>query len=149
MRKAIVSMLALGLIASAFSAGPAVAGKKKKKTVTIHQEFSAGPHLPLPGQEVAGCADGQAVVHKTVVPFTTPAKGVLEVELGEFQGDWDLYVYEAGSIIAASESDQTGGAPATEQIMVNVGAKKALEIVACNWAGGPTASGHYMYKYKK
>ena len=149
MRKAIVSILALGLIAAAFSAAPAVA-KKKKKTVTVHKEISAGPHLSFPGEAAAGCADGQETINKTTVPFTTPGKGILTVEIGEFQGDWDLYVFEAGNIIAAAESDQTtGGAPATEKIMINLGAKKNIEIVACPWAGGPTATGHFMYKYKK
>ena len=84
----------------------------------------------------------------TPIPFTTPGKGVLTVEIGGFQGDWDLYVFENGGILAAAESDQVGGAPATEKIMVLLGAKKKVEIVACNWSGGPTASGHYMYKYK-
>ena len=31
---------------------------------------------------------------------------------------------------------------------MNLGAKKDVAIVACNWAGGPTAAGSYTYKYK-
>ena len=147
MRKSIVSILLLGLVAGAFSAVPALA--KKKKTVTVHQEFTAGPHLPLPGQDVPGCSAGEETIHKTTIPYKTPAKGLLSVEMGDFQADWDLYVYEGGNIIAASEGDQTGGGAPTEQIMINLGAKKNIEIVACSWAGGPTASGHFMYKYKK
>ena len=147
MRKSIVSLLLLGLIAAAFSAAPALA--KKKKTITVHQEFTAGPHLPLPGQDAPGCSAGEETIHKTTIPYTTPAKGILSVEMGDFEADWDLYVYEGGNIIAASESDQTGGAAATEQIMISLAAKSSIEIVACNWAGGPTAAGHFMFKYKK
>ena len=152
MRKALVSVLLLGLVAGALSAAPAVAGKKKKKTVTVSEEFALGPHAPIPVLSDAdpnGCRNGEEGVHKTTVPFTTPGKGIMTVKISAFEGDWDLYLLEGDNVIAASDTSQLQGAAASEQIMINLGAKKKVSIVACNWAGGPTASGSYTYKYKK
>jgi hypothetical protein len=151
MRKALVTVLLLGLVAGALSAAPAVAAKKKK-TITVSEEFALGPHAPIPVASEAdpnGCRNGQDAVHKTTIPFTTPAKGIMTVEISEFQGDWDLYLLEGDSVIAASDASQIQGSAASEQIMINLGAKKNVSIVACNWAGGPTAAGSYTYKYKK
>lgn len=150
MRKAITTILALGLVAAAFSAAPALA--KKKKTVTVHEEFSAGPHAPMPSGldgSTEGCLESTDGVNKTTVEFTTPGKGIITVTLEAFEGDWDLYLLQDGNLLAGSSSSQLEGAPAEEKIMMNLGAKKAVSIVACNWAGGPTAEGMYMYKYTK
>lgn len=150
MRKTLVSILALGLIAAALSAAPALA--KKKKTVTIHKEFSAGPHAPMPSGlagETEGCLESTEGVNKTTVDFKTPGKGIITVTIDTFEGDWDLYLLQDGALLASSSSSQLEGAAAEEKIMMNLGAKKAVSIVACNWAGGPTAEGMYMYKYTK
>lgn len=151
MRKTLVSILALGLIAAALSAAPALA--KKKKTVTIHKEFSAGPHAPMPSGldgSTEGCLESTEGVNKTTVDFTTPGTGIITVTLEAFEGDWDLYLLQDGNLLASSHGSQLDGAAGPEEkIMMNLGAKKAVSIVACNWAGGPTASGMYMYKYTK
>ncbi|MDQ3985256.1 MAG: hypothetical protein M3280_02005 [Actinomycetota bacterium] len=148
MRRALVSILVLGLVGGVVSA-PALAGKKK----TIKKEFSAGPHAPLPILADAspnGCLDGQEGLNKTTVAFKTPGKGLLDVTIHEFEGDWDMYVTTPdGSVLAASDSSQLQGAAQEERIQINLPAKKSFNIVACNWAGGPTAAGHYTYKYKK
>ena len=152
MRKVLVSVLLLGLIAGALSAGPAIAKKKKKKTITVSEEFSAGPHAPIPVLSDAdpnGCRNGEDGVHKTTVEYTTPGKGIMTVEIKDFQGDWDLYLMEGDNVIAASDASQLQEAPPVETIMINLGAKKNVSIVACNWAGGPTAAGSFTYKYKK
>lgn len=147
MRKALASILAAGLVFGML-AGPAVAGKKK-----ITKTFTAGPHVPLPNAtEDLGhsCLAGEEGVHKTTIPFKTPGKGILDVSIENFQGDWDLYVIDAaGSRIGVSEASQLQEAPAVEQIMIPLAAKKTYSIVACNFAGGPTADGTYTYTYKK
>lgn len=151
MRKVLVSILLLGLIASAFSVAPAMAAKRKKK-VTITKEFSAGPHAPMPtgvAGEADGCRDSTEGVNKTVVDFKTPGKGVITVKIEAFEGDWDLYLVEGDSTLASATSSQLEGAAAEEQIMISLGAKKNVSIVACNWAGGPTATGSYKYTYTK
>ena len=147
MRKTVISIALVGLMAAL--PGSAFAGKTK----TIHKEFSVGPLAPLPVLSDAdpnGCRSGQEGVHKTTIPFTAPKKGTLSVNLAEFDGDWDLYVTsKSGGVIAASDASQIQGSPQEENITVRLGTKQAVNIVACNWAGGPTAAGHYMYKYKK
>ena len=152
MRRVLISVLLLGLIAGALSAAPAVAKKKKKKTITISKEFTAGPHAPIPVMsevEPNGCRNGENTVHKTTVPFTTPGKGILTVKISDFEGDWDLFLMEGTNVVAASDASQLQGAAQSEQITINLGAKKAVEIVACNWAGSPIAAGSYTYKYQK
>ena len=71
------------------------------------------------------------------IPFTTPGKGILTVEIGQFQGDWDLYVFESGGIIAAAESDQIVGAPATEKIMVPLEAKRTSRSLPATGRAAP------------
>ena len=151
MRKVVASILLVGLVAAL--PGPAVA-KKKKKTVTITESFSAGPFAPkpFPGDvSDAGCRDGEEGVQKLTVPFTTPGKGILSTDISGFQGDWDLYVTDsAGSVLAASETSQiVDQTPPTEQITIPLRAKQDINIVACNWAGSPLAEGQYTFKYKK
>ncbi len=148
MRKALASILAAGLVFGML-AGPAVAGKKKK----ISKTFAAGPHIPLPNAtEDLGhsCLAGEEGVHKTTIAFKTPGKGLLDVSIENFQGDWDLYVLDAaGNMIGVSEASQLQEAPPVEQIMIPLAAKKDYSIVACNFGGGPTADGKYTYTYKK
>jgi hypothetical protein len=148
MRKALVAILLIGLVSA--MPGAALAGKKKTKT--IHKELSFGPLAPMPmwvAVDPAGCRVGEEGIHKTTVEFTTPQKGVLSVEIAEFEGDWDLYVMDGDSTLAASEAFQIdGSAPQTEQIQIPLRKKQSIQIVACNWSGGLTATGHYMYKYK-
>lgn len=148
MRKALVSILLIGLV----GAIPTWAEAGKKKTVTVTKEFSAGPHAPMPmtsSVDPRGCTFGEEGVHKTSVPYKTPGKGVLSVELSGFEGDWDLHVLDGdGNALAVSNQGQPEAAQ-MEAIQILLGAKQEIQIVACNWAGGPTASGTYIYKYKK
>lgn len=75
------------------------------------------------------------------VPLKVPGAGKLKVDLA-FTGDWDLTLEDKkGNILAESAAFE---AP-TETISVKF--KKAAEvvIVACNFAGGPTAKGQYLF----
>jgi hypothetical protein len=149
MRKALASILAAGLVFGML-AGPATAGKKKKITKT----FAAGPHVPIPNADPGNtlghsCLAGEEGVHKTTVAFKTPGKGLLDVSIDGFEGDWDLYVLDAsGATIGVSEASQLQEAPTVERIMVPLAAKKTYSIVACNFAGSPLADGTYTYTYK-
>src|SRR5688572_3611123 len=153
MRKVIASVLLVGLV-GALPATAVAAKKKKPKTVTISETFSAGPlaPMPIPGDVAdTGCRGGEEGVHKLTIPFTTPGKGVLSTDISGFQGDWDLYVTDSsGSVMAASETSQIVDQTATtEQITIPLGAKQEINILACNWAGSPLAEGQYTFKYKK
>ena len=149
MRKALASILAAGLVFGML-AGPATAAKKKK----ISKTFAAGPHLPMPNASEDptiphSCMAGEEGIHKTTVALRTPGKGVLNVSIENFEGDWDLYVLDAaGTQIGVSEASQLQDAPPVEQIVIPLAAKKTYSIVACNFAGGPTADGKYTYTYK-
>ena len=138
--KILAAVLSLVLVAA-----PGLAGKKK----TVKKSFSvtAAP-LPMSGSvQAGGCANGEEGVHKTTIPFKTPGKGTLSVELSNFVGDWDLHVAMNDSIIASSNGDHTA---VTEQLSGLRFAKGSqVEIIACNWSGGPTADGTYTYVYKK
>ena len=146
MRRALVSIVVLGLVGGVIAA-PAMAGKK-----TIKKEFSAGPHAPFPvpsDASATGCLASQEGVNKTTVALKTPGKGLLDVMIHDFEGDWDLYVTTpSGQVLGSSDSSQLQGSPQEERIQISLPAKKTFNIVACNWAGGPTAAGHYSYKYR-
>ena len=146
MRKSILLVMAITL-ALAVAAAPATAGKRK----TLKKSFSAQavPYPVTSSVQAGGCLNGQESVHKVTTSFKTPGKGVLDVELFDFVGDWDLHITDAaGHTLASSTSDNAGSA--TEQVM-GLPLKKGFKvnIVACNWAGGPTAEGEYVYKYTK
>ena len=130
------------LTAAATVAAPAAVANPKPVTKT----YTATAPLPDPSNFTG---DGYSVCAQNVPQsfhieeFKVPAAGTLKVVLGAFQGDWDLLLMDGkGKELAA------GGAlpPATEEI-AQVKFKKAgvVQIVACNWAGGPTGEVTYTY----
>lgn len=77
------------------------------------------------------------------VPLKLPAAGKIKVDLTGFQGDWDLTIEDkTGGVVASS----AGFVEATTET-VSLKIKKASEItiVACNFTGGPTAKGAYVF----
>lgn len=153
MRKALVSLIALGIVAS-LTASPALAGKKKK-TKTISDSISATA-FPLPnlsshtGTEMPGCTAGQEGVHKVTTPLETPGSGTLTFEMSGFTGDWDLYLFDdAGIPIGRGDQAQVpDGAPPEEKIVAPLAKGKTYELVVCNWAGAPQATAEYTFVYK-
>ncbi len=154
MRKAVVSIIALGLVAS-LTASPALAGKKKA-TKTISNTISATA-IPFPnlsshtGTAQPGCTAGQEGVHKHTHPFETPGAGTLTLSMSGFTGDWDLYVFDdAGVIVGRSENAQADPAmaPAEEAIEATLAARKTYDLIVCNWAGAPQATVEYTYVWK-
>lgn len=81
-------------------------------------------------------------------PFKAPAPGKLKIEMSGFVGDWDLLIVDGkGAEIANSGGTQPADPP-TETATIKV--KKAAatyKIIACNWAGGPTATVKYTFTY--
>lgn len=155
MRKAIATLVALGLVAS-FSASPALAGKKKKKgTKTISETISATA-IPFPnlssetGTASPGCAAGEEGVHKVTTPLETPGPGTLTLETSGFTGDWDLYLFnDEGLAIARSDNAQVPDmAPPEEKLIAPLEGGETYDLVVCNWAGAPQATAEYTYVYK-
>jgi hypothetical protein len=109
-------------------------------------EFTAAA-TPDPTATASDACQGVIPSGRFEVPFKAPAAGKFKVELTGFQGDWDLTVEDAkGNVIGSS----AGFVEATTET-VQIKLKKAAEltIVACNFAGGPAASGSYVYTPNK
>jgi hypothetical protein len=143
---ALAAALALGALGAPAGAGKFVTKKKK---------FTAGPHAPAPvlvDVDPNGCLNTVEGVNKTTVPYKTPKRGTFTAKIFNFEGDWDLYVTTgSGSILGSSTSDQTiEQAPPTEKVVLKLGARKKVNVVACNWLGrSPTADGLIMFKYRR
>jgi hypothetical protein len=141
MKRALSVVLTLGLLTGA-ALMPATAEAKKKKT--IKDSFQA-QGVPFPHPD--GCIDGVEGVQKVSHTFETPAKGLLEVNMHTFDGDWDLFVTDAdGNVLGSSTSGQPIDPPG-ETVAVAVGAKSEVLIVACNWSGAPTSTVDYVFTY--
>lgn len=152
MRKIIVLLLALGLLAGA-TAAPAAAGKnKKKKQQKIEETFTA-KGLPLPnlssstGTEQRSCFAGVEGVHKTSQEFEAPGKGQLTFTAEGFTGDWDLAVVFDDGTIVYSLNDQTAGDPPEERIELPLASKQKVTLSACNFVGEPQIEVAYTYVY--
>jgi hypothetical protein len=78
--------------------------------------------------------------------FKVPAAGTLAVEVSGYQGDWDLLLLDADNEELATGGSSDLGVPETTEVRF----KKAqnVSIVACNWAGTPTATVKYTFTYK-
>jgi hypothetical protein len=153
MRKALATLVALGLVAS-FSAAPALAGKKKKATKTISETISVTA-VPFPnyssstGTPTPGCSAGQEGVHKATTPLETPGAGKLTFSMSGFTGDWDIYLFDGTVAIARSDNAQVPDMAAPEEkIEAALQAGKTYDLVVCNWAGAPQASAEYTYVYR-
>lgn len=152
MRKTLASLIALGLVAS-FAATPALAGKKKAKTITATIDAVAAPFPNLSSHTstpIPGCAAGQEGIHKVTTPLEAPGKGTLTFEMSGFTGDWDLYLFDdAGVPIARSDNAQVPDMAAPEEKLVApLEGGRTYDLVVCNWAGAPQASATYTYVYK-
>ncbi len=139
MRKLLATLIAVGLVIGMVSAPATAAKKKKKKTVT--EEWTAAG-IPAADACYAEAVEG---VHKTTHVFTTPGKGVLDVQMTGFQADWDLYLLDdAGNQLGSS----TGFVEATTERIIYAAPKGAeLSIVACNYLGGPAAELSLSFTY--
>lgn len=145
MRKAMVSMVAAGLMVGAL-AGPAAA-----KTVTKTWSGTVPTPLPLLAEDGGCVGEGSTEdAHKDTYTFKTPKHrktGTLSVRIDGFSGDLDLHVYKGTSIIGSSTSDNLS----QDYEAVKIGgirAKTTLQIVTCNWSGTPQYNGKLTYKHR-
>ena len=141
MRKVIITILGLSLVAGVLAA-PAFAGKTIKGGFTA----TAAPYPLLSEVDPNGCLGAQEGVFKVTKPFKAPAAGRLTVTMTGFEGDWDIFVLDAkGGVLGSATESQLQGAAQQETIVLSFGAKKALQVSACNWAGGPQATVAWKY----
>lgn len=145
-RNALVAAAAI----TAVVASPAVANHKKPISVT----YTATAATPDPGNFVTnklcdGVNPAESGEHKH--EFAAPEAGTLDVTLTGYQGDWDLAVRNSkGANIGESGS---GGympvAGSDEKTKIKIKKAEKLTIVACNWAGSPTATVKYTFTFAK
>jgi hypothetical protein len=145
-------VLTAALLATAAANAPAHAAPRKPITKTYTANApTPDPTNYLPTAKHSVCE--QTVPQSFhVEPFKAPAPGKLAVKLTGFTGDWDLLIVDAakGSELGSGSASDVGtpATAATEAATVKV--KKAgttYNIIACNWAGGPTGTVTYTFTY--
>jgi len=133
----------LGILTAATAVAPAaVANPTKPITKTYSVTAPAPDPSNWAGQGYSVCAQNVPGSYH-IEPFKVPAAGTLKVELSKFTGDWDLLLMDGkGKELAYGGSSDVTGSEISQ-----VKFKKAgeVQIVACNWAGGPTGEVTYTY----
>lgn len=139
--------LTVTLVLVAVGAGsmaPAVAGTKK----TITKTYTASAPLPDPTNVAGGysvCAQ-RVPGSFDIKEFKVPAAGKLKVEVTNYTNDWDALLMDADK--AELGESGSGGVGGPEVIEVKFKKAQTVSIVACNWAGGPTATVKYVFTYR-
>ena len=83
-----------------------------------------------------------------VEEFTAPEPGTIKAELSGYVGDWDfLFTDEKGRELGNSGLTAFMGEP--EKITYKFKKPGTINIIACNWAGGPTGNVKYTFTFAK
>ncbi len=140
--------LAAGLIVTAAFAGTADAAPKARQ---IAKSYTATAAIPDPlgnSLDILIC-EGPVPGSKHVTTIKLPAEGTMKVELTAFDGDWDLLLRSTTTkkALAASAKVQPVEGP-IETVLISVVRATTIDIVACNWAGGPTAKVAWTFTYR-
>ena len=136
---------------------PATAAPKKP----ITKSFDLTMPVPLAGtaqDPTAAVACGGAANPPSstqLEKFKAPAAGVLKVEMTGYYGDWDFTVRDAkGKTLSHSDnasvtptSMSTGNIP--EKATVKIKKAGEIQMLFCNFLGGPTGKGKYTFTFAK
>ena len=150
--------VALSLVVAGGALAPALAAPAKPKPITESYSMQHAP-IPLPLAEVDGvdgtnsCTnpsfEGISITTKTI---KTTGAGTLQVDVTNFDGDWDITVLDdKGNVLGVGAGTATPTAlatPADEKLVVKTKKAMTLSIAICNFAGTPTADGKYTFTYK-
>ena len=142
---------ALAAVAALAAAGSVQAAPPKP----IEKTYTATAPLPDPTNTVPGphevCA--MAVPQSFhVEKFTAPGPGTLKVAIEGFVGDWDMLIQDPkGADVAAATAINTStpASPSGDSAAVKVKKAGDYSIIACNFAGGPTATVKYTFTFAK
>ena len=138
-----------GLLAVAWLPHVAHAKHKKpiEKTYTATAATPDPTNFVLPLQEYSVC--NQMVPGSFhVEEFTAPEAGTLKAELYGYVGEWDfLLTDDKGREVGHSGIIDVLGAP--EKISYKFKKAGTVNLIACNWAGGPTGTVKYVFTYAK
>lgn len=140
------TVLTLAALVAATAAAPlAVAAPPKPITKT----YTATAPMPDPsnwaGQSYSVCAMNVPQSYH-IEEFKAPAAGTLKVVLSKFEGDWDSLLLDA----KGNEMAYGGASDIAGEEVLQVKFKKAadVQIIVCNWAGGPTGEVTYTFTFK-
>lgn len=143
-------LTAVAAVAALAAASPAVAAPKQ-----IKQTYDVQLPVPFPVTEdvpdMYGCNDGQEGASKNTRHITLPSTGMFTAK-ADFEGDWDLYLFDSkGSLVAQSEADQSGSvAPGVEKLTWKKAKKGSkVSLVVCNWLGLPDGTVSYTFTYSR
>jgi hypothetical protein len=145
MRTRTALVAAAVLVAGVGSLSPALAAGKKPKPVV--KEYTATAPVPDPANVGLGNCDGSVPQSKFEETFKAPYAGKLHVHMDGFQGDWDLGLFQDGTLSADSAQSTTDDPQRPEDI-AGFKLKKGEEVVirSCNFSGGPTAHMKYTFQ---
>ena len=106
--------------------------------------------MPFPVDGASHCTDGIEGTTKNTRQIKLPSRGVLEVELSGFLGDWVLELFDAkGKVLAqAAAFDPTNTAPVRKVTYKKATPGQLVKIAVCNVEGGPTAKVAYSFTHK-
>lgn len=142
--------LVLAGVAALAAAAPSASAAPKPITKTYTATAPApDPTNAAPGAKYTVCAQTVPQSAHTEV-FKAPAPGKLAVELSGYQVDWDLLITDAkGAQLGSSGNGGYGtpASPSTEKATVKIKKAGSYNIIACNWAGTPTATVKYVFTF--
>ena len=144
-------VLAGALVTVGATAPNATAAPKKKPITKTYEATAVAPDMTNQTEDSYSVCAMNVPNSYHIANFTAPAPGKLKVELYNYTGDWDLLLLDSKGTELAAGSElalSTPNAPATETMTVKVKKSKTkYQIVACNWAGGPTGTVKYTFTY--
>lgn len=143
-------VLAGSLVAAGF-AGQAEAAPKKKPITKSYEASAVAPDVTnnAPSARYSVCEMTVPNSFHTHT-FKAPAPGKLKVEMTGFYGDWDLLLLDPKSseIAYGGAADLgTPAAPVAEVMSGKIRKAGSYKIIACNFAGSPTAQVKYTFTY--
>lgn len=143
------TLVLAGAVALAAAASPVSAAPKPITKTYTATAPAPDPTNAAPGAKYSVCAQ-TVPMSAHVEPFKAPAPGKLAVELSGFQADWDLLITDAkGNEVGSSGNGGYGTpvSPSVEKATVKVKKAGTYNIVACNWAGTPSATVKYVFTF--
>ena len=141
MRASVVVLIAVVAIAA-----PAAATHKPP----ISESYDVTAPVPYPVEGASHCSDGIEGTTKNTKPVTLPDRGVLQVELSGFLGDWVLELHDAkGRMLAqAAALDPANTAPVRKLTYKKAMQGQKVKIAVCNLEGSPRAKVKYTFTYR-
>jgi hypothetical protein len=143
----------IGLVTCCLAAGAvnATAAPAKKKPEPVTKTYTATAFPPDPSYGLgltSGTCNQMNTASQHNTSFKAPFAGTLAVDLKDFDGDWDLAVYDERGTRILGRSQQAVEDPLDRPERVVVKIEKAyttVQIRACNFLGGQTATVTYVH----